>query len=107
MLIVGCEDIGQWDHEMVVEFLRARNVFGRRRAEELVGSVELREMKGIVRIGGEEEEAVIVNEEWLSRVSAGRRKDGMLIRISPPGCGSFSRSSRTRSSGWQWTTAVF
>ena len=63
---------------MVVEFLRARNMIGRRRAEELVGSVELREMKGIVRIGGEEE-AVIVNEEWLLRVSAGNRRMGQAI----------------------------
>ena len=58
---------------MVVEFLRARNVFGRRRAEELVGSVELKEMKGIMRIEGEEQ-AVIVNEQWLSRVSAANRR---------------------------------
>ena len=63
---------------MVVEFLRARNVFGRRRAEELVGSVELKEMKGIMRIEGEEQ-AVIVNEQWLSRVSAANRRVSKLI----------------------------
>ena len=38
----------------MVEFLRARNVFGRRRAEELVRNVGLKEMKGIVKIEGEE-----------------------------------------------------
>ena len=48
-------------------------MFGRRRAEELVGSVELKEMKGIMRIEGEEQ-AVIVNEQWLSRVSAANRR---------------------------------
>jgi len=78
MMMMLCEDISQWDHEMVVEFLRARNVFGRRRAEELVGSVELKEMKGIMRIEGEEQ-AVIVDEQWLSRVSAGNRRVSKLI----------------------------
>jgi len=78
VMMVMCEDISQWDHEMVVEFLRARNVFGRRRAEELVGSVELKEMKGIMRIEGEEQ-AVIVNEQWLSRVSAANRRVSKLI----------------------------
>ena len=62
----------------MVEFLRARNVFGRQRAEELVRSVELSEMKGIVRIE-QEEAAVIVNDEWLSRVSAGNRRLSLAI----------------------------
>ena len=77
-MMMMCEDISKWDHEMVVEFLRARNVFGRRRAEELVGSVELKKMKGIMRIEGEEQ-AVIVNEQWLSRVSAANRRVSKLI----------------------------
>lgn len=71
MIGMGCEDISQWDHELVVEFLRARNVFGRRRAEELVRNVELKEMKGIVKIEGE---AVIVNDEWLSKVCGGNKR---------------------------------
>ena len=73
MMMIGmvCEDISQWDHELVVEFLRARNVFGRRRAEELVRNVELKEMKGIVKIEGE---AVIVNDEWLSKVCGGNKR---------------------------------
>ena len=71
MIGMGCEDINQWDHELVVEFLRARNVFGRRRAEELVRNVELKEMKGIVKIEGE---AVIVNDEWLSKVCGGNKR---------------------------------
>ena len=73
MMMIGmvCEDINQWDHELVVEFLRARNVFGRRRAEELVRNVELKEMKGIVKIEGE---AVIVNDEWLSKVCGGNKR---------------------------------
>ena len=75
MMMIGmvCEDIKQWDHELVVEFLRARNVFGRRRAEELVKNVELKEMKGILRIEGGEQ-AVIVNDQWLSAVSSGNRR---------------------------------
>ena len=71
MMGMECEDINQWDHELVVEFLRARNVFGRRRAEELVRNVELKEMKGIVKIEGE---AVIVNDEWLSKVCGGNKR---------------------------------
>ena len=71
MVVVA--DISQWDHELVVEFLRARNVFGRRRAEELVKNVELKEMKGILRIEGGEQ-AVIVNDQWLSAVSSGNRR---------------------------------
>ena len=55
----------------MVEFLRARNVFGRRRAEELVRNVELKEMKEIVKIEGE---AVIVNDEWLSKVCGGNKR---------------------------------
>ena len=55
----------------MVEFLRARNVFGRRRAEELVRNVELKEMKGIVKIEGE---AVIVNDEWLSKMCGGNKR---------------------------------
>ena len=54
----------------MVEFLRARNVFGRRRAEELVRNVELKEMKGIVKIEGE---AVIVKEQWLAKVAHSRK----------------------------------
>ena len=57
----------------MVDFLRARNVFGRRRAEELVRNVELKEMKGIVKIEGVEQ-AVIVNDEWLSKVCVGNKR---------------------------------
>ena len=55
----------------MVEFLRARNVLGRRRAEELVRNVELKEMKGIVKIEGE---AVIVSDEWVSKVCGGNKR---------------------------------